>query len=539
MTQSGQRLAYKWKVLISVIFGIFMVILDTTVVNVAFQTLRREFGATLAQAQWIISVYVLALGIGTPLAGFLADRFGIKRTYLTGIAVFVVGSLLCGLAPGLWSLVAARALQGFGGGIALPLGTALLLRTFPANEQGRALGFFGMALVVAPALGPILGGWLVDLERWRWIFFINLPIGALGIFLASRFLREERSERKPPLDWPGVATAVVGFGATLYAASIAEARGWGTPEVLLWFGIGAAALGAFVVVELFVAKVPLLDLRLFREPTFLIASLVGYVSVLALFGAEFLLPVYLQGLRGRTALETGFILLPLAVAAGVATPVAGRWYDRIGPRPLLVAGFSLLAINTWQFSELDADTPIRWISFLLVLRGLALGMTVQTTFVTALSTVSGPMLPRGSSLVNATRQVVQSIGVAVLATVLASTLSPQVRALQSSTEDLPTTEGRMFGVCQVATHAPAIAPGGVPVSGAPGGVPGTAVPSARPPFTPSAELLRRACAESVAGFERAYRLTFYMALAALFLGALLPGWPFAWTGRKAAAAPAH
>lgn len=513
----GERFPYRWKVLVSVIFGLFMVVLDTTVVNVAFQTLRREFNASLADSQWIISIYVLSLGIATPLAGFLADRVGIKRVYVGGLATFVAGSLLCGVAPSLRLLVVARALQGVGGGLAIPLGTALLLRAFRPQEQGFALGVFGVVLLVAPALGPILGGVLVDAGRWRWIFFINLPIGLLGVVLASRFLREQRSERRGPLDLPGLATEVVGFGSVLYAASLAEQRGWTAPEVLLWFGIGAAGLAAFVLVELFVAKEPLLDLRLYGKRTFLLATLVGYVSVLALFGAEFLLPLYLQSMRGKTALQTGFILLPLAVSAAVAAPLAGRLYDRVGPRPLLVAGFSLLAVNTWQLSRLDADTPVRWILFLLVLRGLALGMTVQTTMVTALSVVTGPQLPRGSSLVNATRQVVQSIGVAVLATILASTLSPEVKAFQLRAQEAPARAGHSFAICG----------GGTPAA-PPGGSAGVEVP---PP------LAMRACRESVAGFERAYRYTFYLSFVAILLGALLPGWPREWAGRRSAAHP--
>jgi len=504
----AERLAYKWKVLISVIFGLFMVILDTTVVNVAFQTLLREYDATLTQAQWIISIYVLALGIGTPLAGFLADRFGIKRVFLTGLATFVTGSVICGLSPTLWVLVGARALQGFGGGLSLPLGTAQLLRTFPVNEQGRALGVFGIALVVAPALGPILGGWLVDLQHWRWIFFINVPIGILGVTLGLRFLREQKSEHRPALDLPGLLTEVVGFGSVLYAASIAENYGWTSPTVVLWFGIGAAGLILFVLVELFVAEEPLLDLRLYGNPTFLLASVIGYVSVLALFGAEFLLPVYLQSLRGFSALDTGLTLLPLGVAAGIAMPTAGWLYDRIGPRMLLGIGFSLLALNTWQLSRLEVDTPIGWIAFLMVLRGTALGMTVQTTYVTALSVVPAPMLPRGSSLVNGTRQVMQSLGVALLATVLASTLSPETRALQRQTERVPVPAGHTFVVCA-------------------------------PEAGPAAAILNQACVENIRGFERAYRLTFYAALLAILLGLLMPGWPREWHGRRAAAAPAE
>src|SRR5215212_5944305 len=207
------RLAYKWKVLISVIFGIFMIILDTTVVNVAFQTIRSEYNTSLNISQWIISIYVLALGIGTPMSGYLADRFGIKRMYVGGLATFVLGSLLCGLAPTLsssiWLLIAARALQGLGGGIAQPLGSALLFRTFPPKEQGTALGIFGIALVAAPALGPILGGLLVDANLWRFIFFINIPIGIVGVTMGYRFLRDERPTGTAALDPLGLGLAVI------------------------------------------------------------------------------------------------------------------------------------------------------------------------------------------------------------------------------------------------------------------------------------------------------------------------------------------
>ena len=494
-----------------------MVVLDSTVVNVAFQTLRHEYGATLAQAQWIISVYVLGLGIATPVAGFLADRFGIKRTYVTGLAGFVTGSFLCGLAPTLPALVAARALQGLAGGIALPLGMAQLLRAFPANEQGRALGLFGIVLVFAPALGPVLGGALVDAGLWRWIFFINVPIGTLGVSLATRSLREFRSERSHRMDWPGLFTEAIGFGGVLYAVALAETVGWQSPAALAWLGIGLAGLAAFALVELRLSHEPLLDLRLYRKRTFLVASLVGYVSVIALFGAEFMLPVYLQLMRGLSGLDAGLTLLPMAIAAGVATPTAGRLYDRIGARPLLVTGFSLLAINTWQFAQLDAETPLRSIRFLLILRGAALGMTVQTTAVTALSVVPGPALARGTSLVNATRNVTQSLGVALLAAILASTLSPASRETQLAWQET----GAADGIC-------AAAPSGTSPVGA-GTRAGSGATAAGPGIT--AATLGRACDEGIAGFERAYRFTFFASLVALALGSLLPGWPGAWGGR--------
>ena len=533
---AGQgRLSQKWRVLISVVFGIFMVILDSTVVNVAFTTLRAEFGASLNDSQWIISIYVLALGISTPLAGYLSDRFGIKRVYLTGLSIFILGSFLCGLSPTLGLLVAARALQGFGGGIALPLGSALLLRTFPVEEQGMALGIFGVTALVAPAIGPMLGGFLVDHGLWRVIFFINPPIGLIGIILGSFFLPNLRSERKPSFDALGLVTEMVGFGALLYAASIAADQGWTSPNVLAWFGIGIAGLAAFALVELFVAREPLLDLRLFGQRTFLNATVLGYVSVVALFGAEFLMPIYLQALRGKSAFETGLAILPLAFTGGIATVIAGRLYDRIGPRLLLGFGYTVLIFNTWQLSQIKGDTPITWIMFLLALRGLAVGSTVQTTFVTALSVVPLRQVARGSSLTNATRQVVQSIGVAVLATVLASTLSPQISAFQTQFMDaIPQPGAPRIALCNLQPSAVAsIDPPGAAAQSVPQPAAG-GFNAASPGIL---ALVKQACQENIAGFERAYTVTFFAAILALILGLMLPGWPFKWAGRRAADGP--
>ncbi len=520
-----QFLPQKYKILISVIFGLFMVILDTTVVNVAFQTLRAEFGASLNDSQWIISIYVLSLGISTPLSAFLANRYGMKRIYLAGLSIFIVGSFLSGISPTLGFMIAARALQGFGGGIALPLGSAILFRSFPAKEQGAALGIFGLAALVAPALGPILGGYLVDQNLWRFIFFINPPIGIIGIILGSFFLPDFPGDHWPILDWAGLITEIIGFGSVLYAASVAANFGWSAPGVVTWFIIGAFGLVAFALVELFVAKEPLLDLHLFRKPTFLSASLLGYVSVIALFGAEFLLPIYLQFLRGKTAFDTGLILLPMAVTGGIATILAGRLYDHLGPRPLLAFGFGILILNTWQLSQIQADTPISWILLILALRGLAFGATIQTTFVTAMSAVPLPAIAIGSSLTNATRQVFQAIGVAILATVLVSTLSPQISALQQQFLNTPPQAGvAPLAICQptVVTSVAANIKSGDP----PAPIPAQVAP-----------LLAEACRENIAGFELSYRITFVAAILAFLIGLLLPGWPFKWAGRRAADGP--
>ena len=520
---------YKWKVLATVLFGIFMVILDTTVVNVAFQAIRQEFGGNINDSQWVISIYVLVLGITTPLAGFLADRFGAKKIYLSGLGLFAFGSLMCGLSSNLGLLIAARALQGMGGGIAMPLGIVLLMQAFPIKEQGKALGLFGIAALVAPAIGPILGGWLVDIHLWRVIFFINPPIGLVGVILGVAFLKEHRNEERPRFDLAGVITEIIGFGAILYAASVAADQGWTSPGTFVFFGIGIAGLILFGVIELYFSQSPLLDLRLFKNRVFLIASLLGYVSTIALFGAEFLMPVYLQALRGMTALQTGLVLLPMAIAGGFFVTLSGRFYDRWGPRPLLVTGFALLVINTWQLSQIQTDTPIGWIIFLLILRGLALGLTVQTTLVASLSVVPVKDLARGSSLTNSSRLVIQSIGVAVLATVLVSAITPEVKAFQDRMQNNPAAVSQNANSCPAAAAG---SPGSRATQKAPAALASLTDPVPEP-ANGTQSIFNQSCEEYIVGFERSYTVTFFAALAALILGLMVPGWPGKWTGRTA------
>ncbi len=531
--QKRGGLEQKWKVLISVMFGIFMVILDSTIVNIAFPTLRLEFGASLADAQWVISVYVLALGVTTPISGYLADRFGIKRVYLFGLGLFSLGSFLCGVAPSLGLLVAARALQGIGGGIAQPLGPAQLYRAFPPKEQGTALGLFGIALVVAPALGPILGGWLVDIGLWRAIFFVNVPIGIIGVILGSRFLPDYRTGQRPLFDPLGLITAIIGFGAVLYAASIAENFGWSGTFTLLALAFGFVVLIVHALVELYAAKDPMMDLRLFSNPTFLNASIVGYIATVALFGAEFLMPIYLQTFRGRTALDAGIILLGVAATSAIATPLAGRLYDKIGPRAIMVTGFVILCINTWQLAEIRGTTPMSYIVFLLALRGLAIGLTLQTSYVTALSSIHLDVLPRGSSLLNSTRFVVQAVAVAALATILVSYYSPDVKAQADQMQDSLVTVTTPFGVCET----PGIAaqdnlPPGTSASLA--SLPAQAAQAAK---TKILDELKLVCDQTMQGFDAAYKLTFYASIAALIMAAFLPGWPGKWGGRGSTQTP--
>ncbi|HEX2910014.1 MAG TPA: DHA2 family efflux MFS transporter permease subunit [Chloroflexia bacterium] len=467
--------AYKWQVLVSVVFGTFMVMMDATVVNVALPKLQEVFaGGNVAQVQWVISAYTMALGIVTPISGFIADRYGIKRLYLLSLAAFTVGSALCAIAPSLPLLILFRVIQGVGGGSVIPLGTAMLFSAFPREERGMAYGFFGMALVVAPALGPLLSGFFIEYLDWKLIFLINIPIGLTGIFIGWRLLKQSIPEAKQRLDSWGILTSVLAFGFLLYAFSSAEQDGWTSPTILISMAVGVISLLAFIAIEL-AQRETLVDLRLFRKYHFLIGNFLGWVSVIALFGAEFLLPLYLQIIRGRSALETGFMLLPLAIASGIAVPLAGKISDKIGARPLVVVGYLILIFNTWQFSQLSFDTSIPYLLLLITIRGLSLGMIVQIPQQVALLDIEPLALPRASSLVSSSRLVFQSLGVAVLGTIVSSAAGQQ----------------------------PAFT-GGTP--------PGPAVIAA---FH----------ADFLQGLQNAYIATMLVGIVALIISFFLPGWP--------------
>lgn len=438
-----QNKNYKWQVMAVVIFGTFMAILDSTAVNVAIPTLRVDFNAQVDQINAVLTSYILALGIITPLAGWLAERFGIKRIFLIAMGIFVVGSALCAFSLSLPMLVAFRALQGLGGGLLSPLGLALLSGAFSEKERGLAFGIYGIPLVVAPASGPILGGYFVEYLSWHYIFLINIPIGIIGIVVGAIYLREAKRGRGISLDIPGILLSMLGFGCLLFAIQNGESSGWNSPLILTLLSIGSIALLAFIVVELRIHD-PLLDLRLFRKRMYACASILGWVSAIALFGAEFLLPLYLQTLRDRTPLQAGLLVLPLAIGAGIITPLAGAFYNRIGGRWLVVIGSVLLAINTWQLAHLDLGTDYTTVMIIVGIRGVALGCVLQTTLTAALTGLRPEQFPRATSLLNALRNVFQSLGIAILGTIVTHQFTVFQQEAVNSIRDPHSSLGQQF-----------------------------------------------------------------------------------------------
>ena len=434
----GSRFAYKWVVTLVVIFGAFMSILDQTIVNIAIPRLQTAFSANLNGVQWVLTAYVLTQGVVTPTTAFFADRFGTKRFYIIALTIFTASSALCGLAWSLPVLIFFRVLQGVGGACLFPLAITMLYREFPPQQRGLAGGLFAIAALLAPAVGPTLGGYFVSYVDWRLIFFVNVPIGILGVILAILLLREVRAEAGMRFDVPGFILAAVGLASVLYGLSDASSDGWGSLKVLGSLLGGALVLGGFVIVELDRVRrgnQALLDLRIFGNGPFLTSNVTNALITFAFFGGIFLFPVYLQNLRGLDAFHAGLLLLPQAFASLVTALIGGRVVDRFGARVVVIPGLILMAFASWQLSYITLSTPYNWLQVLFVIRGLALGLIIQPLNVSALSDIHPRKFAQASSLYTVVRFVSTSLGIAVLATLVQS--QAKVHATQLATQITP------------------------------------------------------------------------------------------------------
>ena len=412
---------YKWVVAIVIIFGLFMTVLDTTIVNIAIPRLQAAFGANLNSVQWVITGYMLAQGVVTPLTAYMADRFGTKRVYLVALAAFTVGSALCGLAWNLPVLIFFRVLQGLGGALLTPLSITLLYREFPPQERGLAMGVLGIPILLAPAFGPTLGGYIVTFANWPLIFYINVPIGIIGLIMGSIFLREFYSEHRSSFDLFGFLFSASGLAILLYGLSSASTDGWGSMTVVGCIAIGIMLLALFVIVELRIAHnggQPLLNLGIFANGPFLSSNIASALVTFALYGGLFVMPLYLQNLRGLSAFQAGLILLPQAFASMIAVLVGGRLVDRIGVRAVVIPGLVLMVFANWQLSHLSLSLPYNSLQIILALRGFSIGLCMQPLMVSALSEIEPRQLSQASALSTALRFVFSSLTVAIVATVL-------------------------------------------------------------------------------------------------------------------------
>jgi MFS transporter, DHA2 family, multidrug resistance protein len=405
-----QRPDNKWLVAASISFGAIMATIDISIVNVALPQIRGSVGASIDQMTALGTSFAIAQVIVMPLTAFLGRFFGQKRVYLFCLGLFVVGSMLCGLAHTLPQLIAARALQGFGAGALQPSQMAILRQTFPPREQGMAMAVVGMVIVIGPAIGPTLGGWIVDNWSWPWIFYINLPVGILGILATSRFVHEPPDIRaanraqadvmRRNLDWQGILYMSIGVAALQYVLQEGNRLDWFDSRLITLAAIAAAAgIIAFVLQELH-SPAPAVNLRQFRDTTFASATIIGGIMFANLMANMFLLPVFMQEMLGFTALKSGLALMPRALIMLVATPIVGRIYNLVSPRVLVALGLLCVALGSLEMGHFTLMTSDAGIIRVLLLQGVGFAMlfvpltTVALSHVerTQLTDASGPQL---------------------------------------------------------------------------------------------------------------------------------------------------
>jgi len=420
------KLEYKWIVGIVFVFGLFMDLLDMTITNVAIPAIGRDLNLDPREGastiQWVVTGYLLSLAVFIPVSGWAGDRFGTKRIYLLALAIFTSASLLCGLAWNIESLIAFRVLQGVGGGILTPVGTAMLFRAFPPGERAKASAILMIPMVVAPASGPVLGGYLVEFHDWRWIFLINIPVGVLGIAFAGMFLREEKQPNPGSIDIPGFILGAAGLAALMYALAQAGIHGFDDSRVLTFGLPGLALLAAFAIVELR-AREPMIDMRLFRNRLFSTMNAAQVVGYGGMMGGLFLLPLLLQEEMGLSPFQSGLTTFPQAIGVVAMVQVASRIYAGLGPRRMMMAGMLGIAATTACFVFVDLETSQWWIRLMMFARGCAFAMVLIPIQTATYATMKPQEMGRASAIFNANRQVAASFGVALIATVLSSRLN--------------------------------------------------------------------------------------------------------------------
>lgn len=439
-TVSKRSFDPRWLPLGVTTIGTFMSILDNNIINVALPTILQEFDASLAMGQLIVTSFMMALAVVIPLSGFLGERIGMKRLYMAVLVLFVVGSALCGLAWNTESLIVFRVLQGLGGGMLQPLGMALVFSIITPLERPRFVALLGVPTLLAPMIGPSVGGYIVEYLSWRAVFLINVPFGILAILLGLRLLKETTIKAETRLDAQGFAFAALAFPCLLFAFSRATDLGWTSPVVLALFGVGFLSLAIFIRTELRHHD-PMLRLSLFKHPMFRLSLMVQWVGIFSLFGLNVVIPLYLQRVHGMSPAEAGLILLPMGIVAFATMNVSGRLYNRVGPRPLVMFGLAIMALTTLGWSVLDESASDLVLVLLVAARGLGMGFFGQIVQIVAYNTVPLGELPRATSLVTTFQRLTTAFSTATLTSVLVIGLgftnAPAGTSIAAGTAPLP------------------------------------------------------------------------------------------------------
>lgn len=446
MEENKNELLNSWLALGVVVIGTFMSILDSSIVNIALPKMMSVFGMPLDDAKWIITAYSLTLGAIIPLTGYLQDVFGAKKVYIAALGIFSLGSLLCGFAWSGSTMIAFRVIQAIGGGMIMPVGMSIIYQLFPKEKIGLALGFWGIAAMAAPAIGPTLGGFIIEKMDWRMIFNVNVPIGVVAVILAGILLRD--SEKKPfkSFDIIGFLSATIGMISVLYVLGEGSSIDWSNVENPVLMTLGILSLILFVVNELTHPN-PLLDLRVLKLFDFSISLIINSIVTLAIMGGAYILPLFLQNVRGYTAMETGLIMLPSALVMGILMPISGALFDKVGAKPLVIPGLIILGITSYELANvINMNSSKSYIILITCIRSIGLGLAAMPISTVGMNAVKKELVPGASALNNTIRQVAGALSITIMSTLMQgrsdynyAKLAEQINVYNKASNDMLST----------------------------------------------------------------------------------------------------
>ncbi|EKN70854.1 multidrug resistance protein [Neobacillus bataviensis LMG 21833] len=400
--------------------GTFIAILNQTLMITAIPPIMDEMNITANSAQWLTTVFMLVNGIMIPISAFLLERFTTRQLFITAMSIFAVGTIVGGSAPNFEFLLLGRVIQSIGAGVMLPLMTTVFLLIFPVNKRGAAMGLVGLVISFAPAIGPALSGWVTFHFSWRVLFFIILPIALIDIIVAYRFLKNVTEVSRPKVDVWSILLSSLGFGGLLYGFTCAGNYGWTATITLLSLVIGGASLLLFIFRQVRL-KHPMLEFRVFTYSIFPFAIIIGMIGFMGLIGAETIIPLFMQRMRGFSAFEAGLALLPGALISGVMSPIVGRIFDKIGARGLVMIGLTIMTAASFAFTTLSPSTSMTYITVLYGIRMFGLSMVMMPVATAALNQLPKRLIPHGAAMDNTMKMIAASVGTAILVTVMTTT----------------------------------------------------------------------------------------------------------------------
>ncbi|HDL0549659.1 TPA: DHA2 family efflux MFS transporter permease subunit [Staphylococcus aureus] len=415
------------KILAALLFGMFIAILNQTLLNVALPKINTEFNISASTGQWLMTGFMLVNGILIPITAYLFNKYSYRKLFLVALVLFTIGSLICAISMNFPIMMVGRVLQAIGAGVLMPLGSIVIITIYPPEKRGAAMGTMGIAMILAPAIGPTLSGYIVQNYHWNVMFYGMFIIGIIAILIGFVWFKLYQYTTNPKADIPGIIFSTIGFGALLYGFSEAGNKGWGSVEIETMFAIGIIFIILFVIRELRM-KSPMLNLEVLKFPTFTLTTIINMVVMLSLYGGMILLPIYLQNLRGFSALDFGLLLLPGSLIMGLLGPFAGKLLDTIGLKPLAIFGIAVMTYATWELTKLNMDTPYMTIMGIYVLRSFGMAFIMMPMVTAAINALPGRLASHGNAFLNTMRQLAGSIGTAILVTVMTTQTTQHLSA---------------------------------------------------------------------------------------------------------------